>query len=119
MFRAVETLGYPECSINLAHGVVYLANAPKDRRVYYAIGAALADAQKHGNLPVPMSIRNASTNLMKDLGYGKGYEKYTAKDLLPEKINGTVYFPPKAEIVPEAKNGASSPKKPEKRKKKA
>jgi putative ATPase len=51
VFRAVETIGLPECILNLAHGVAYLANAPKDRSATAAIGAAMEDAKKHGNLP--------------------------------------------------------------------
>lgn len=92
VFRAVETIGYPEAGINLAHGVSYLSRAPKSKAVYDAYFAAIADVKKHGNLAVPLSIRNASTGLMKDLGYGKGYEKYTTDDLLPENLKGTKYF---------------------------
>lgn len=92
VFRAVETIGYPEAGINLAHGVIYLSEAPKTKAVYYAYLAAMADAQKNGNLPIPMSIRNAPTKLMKDLGYHEGYEKYTKEDLLPEKIKGNKYW---------------------------
>jgi putative ATPase len=92
VFRAVETIGLPECVLNLAHGVAYLANAPKDRSTNDAIGAAMEDAKKYGNLPVPLIIRNAPTRLMKGLGYGKGYEKYTKEDLLPEKLKGKKYL---------------------------
>ena len=53
---------------------------------------ALGDVQKLGNLPVPMNIRNAPTKLMKELGYGKGYEKYTKESLLPDKIKGKKYY---------------------------
>ena len=92
VFRAVETIGYPECSINLAHGVCYLALAPKSRDSYNAYLAAGEDVKEHGNLPIPMNIRNAITKLMKDLGYGKGYEKYTKESLLPEKIKKKKYL---------------------------
>lgn len=93
VFRAVETIGLPECALNLAHGVAYLANAPKDRRACDAIGAAMEDAKKLGNLPVPMNLRNAPTKLMKGLGYGKGYEMYPEDDdLLPEKLKGKIYL---------------------------
>lgn len=93
VFRAVETIGLPECVLNLAHGVAYLANAPKDRSATAAIGAAMEDAKKHGNLPVPMNLRNAPTKLMKGLGYGKGYEMYPEDDdLLPEKLKGKKYL---------------------------
>jgi putative ATPase len=93
VFRAVETIGLPECTLNLAHGVAYLANAPKDRRANDAIAAAMEDAKKLGNLPVPMNLRNAPTKLMKGLGYGKGYEMYPEDDdLLPEKLKGKKYL---------------------------
>ncbi|MEK7067018.1 MAG: replication-associated recombination protein A [Patescibacteria group bacterium] len=92
VFRAVETIGLPECAINLAHGVAYLAGCKKDRSAYDALQLAMADVKKHGNLPIPLKIRNASTKLMKELGYGKGYEKYTKDDLLPEKLKGKKYF---------------------------
>ena len=92
VFRAVETIGYPECAINLAHGVSYLALAKKDRSSYDAYFAALDDVKKLGNLPIPLHVRNAPTKLMKDLGYGKGYEKYSKESYLPEKLKGKRYF---------------------------
>ncbi|MGI8811401.1 MAG: replication-associated recombination protein A [Pyrinomonadaceae bacterium] len=95
VFRAVETIGLPECGINLAHGVAYLSNCTKDKSAYEAYGMAMDDARKFGNLPVPMKIRNAPTKLMKDLGYGKGYEKYTAEDLMPGKLKNKKYFRPR------------------------
>jgi putative ATPase len=95
VFRAVEIIGLPECGENLAHGVVYLSLCKKDRSAYNAYLLAMEDAEKFGNLPVPLKIRNAPTKLMKDLEYGKDYEKYTKEDLLPEKIKGKKYFTPK------------------------
>jgi putative ATPase len=92
VFRAVETIGYPEAGINLSHGVIYLSSAPKSKAAYYAYLAAIKDAKEYGNLPVPLKIRNAPTKLMKDLGYHEGYEKYTKEDLLPEKIKGQKYW---------------------------
>jgi len=92
VFKAVEMIGYPECAINLAHGVVYLSVAPKDKSSYEAYFKAVDDVKRHGNLPVPMKIRNAPTKLMKEVGYGKGYEKYTKEDLLPEKLKGAKYW---------------------------
>lgn len=92
VFRAVETIGLPECGINLAHGVVYLSQAGKEKRAYEAYMEALQDARKYGNLPIPMSIRNAPTKLMKDLGYGEGYERYTKEDLMPEKLRNKKYL---------------------------
>jgi putative ATPase len=92
VFRAVETVGMPEGRINLAHGAVYLAEAKKDRMAYEGIEAALAEVGKTGNLPVPLQIRNAPTKLMKELGYGKGYEKYDAENLLPEALRGKTFL---------------------------
>lgn len=92
VFQACETIGYPECQINLAHGVTYLASAPKNRASYEAYFAALADVKQTGNLPIPMNLRNAPTKLMREVGYGKGYQAYTDKDLLPEKLKGKKYY---------------------------
>jgi len=92
VFRAVEIIGLPECGINLAHGVAYLATAKKNRNAYNAYMSAMKDVKEFGNLPVPLKIRNAPTKLMKDLGYGEGYEKYTKDDLLPEKLKGKKYL---------------------------
>jgi putative ATPase len=91
-FRAVEIVGLPEAQINLASATVYLAKANKDRSSYNAYLEAVADVKKHGNLSVPLKIRNASTQLMKDLNYGKDYEKYTKDDLLPIKLKGKKYI---------------------------
>ncbi len=94
VFRACEVIGYPECAINLAHGVAYLAQAKKDRSAYDALRAAQADVAAHGNLPVPKKIRNAPTKLMKELEYGKGYEKYPdpLDSYLPDKLKKRKYL---------------------------
>ena len=92
VFRAVETVGLPECQFHLAHGVVYLAGAPKDRSAGGAYFEALEDAREHGNLPIPMRLRNAPTALMKEMGYGAGYEAYTEDSLLPEELKGKRYY---------------------------
>ena len=96
VFRACEVIGYPECAINLAHGVAYLAQAKKDRRSYDALRAAQADVQAHGALPVPVHLRNAPTKLMKELGYGDG-QKWEAgfrheKNYLPDKLKKKRYL---------------------------
>ncbi|MBU1014943.1 replication-associated recombination protein A [Patescibacteria group bacterium] len=91
-FRAVEIIGLPECAINLAHAVAYLAECKKDRGAYEAYFKAVEDVKEYGNLPVPLKIRNAPTKLMRELEYGKGYEKYSAEDLLPEKLKGKKYL---------------------------
>ncbi len=92
VFRAVETIGLPEVGITLSHGVVYLSQAPKSKSVYNAFSMTMDDAKKMGNLPIPLKIRNAPTKLMKDIGYGAGYEKYTEEDLLPDKLKGKKYY---------------------------
>jgi putative ATPase len=92
VFRACEVIGYPECAINLAHGVAYLTQSKKDRSAYDGLRAAQADVEKFGNLPVPLKIRNAPTKLMKELEYGKGYEKYGEDGYLPEELKGKKYL---------------------------
>ena len=92
VFEAVNKIGYPEATINLAHGVAYLAQCKKDRRSYDAIFAALDDVKKFGNLPIPLHIRNAPTKLMKDLKYGKGYEQYDKESYLPDKLQKKKYL---------------------------
>ncbi len=92
VFEAVHKIGYPEAQINLAHGTAYLAQAKKDRSAYDAYFAALADVKKLGNLAIPLELRNAPTDLMKEQEYGKGYEMYTEKSLLPDKIQRRKYF---------------------------
>ncbi len=94
VFQACQQVGLPECQENLAAGTVYLATAKKDRSAYEAYMRALEDVKKYGNLPIPLQIRNAPTKLMKDLGYGKGYEPYTKESLLPEKIKNKKYYKP-------------------------
>jgi putative ATPase len=92
VFRACETIGYPECAINLAHGVAYLANCKKTKSAYEALRAAQADIRAYGNLPIPKKIRNAPTKLMKDLEYGKGYERYDDESYMPDKLKNKKYF---------------------------
>ncbi|RDB16668.1 ATPase WRNIP1 C26H5.02c [Hypsizygus marmoreus] len=71
--QACQTIGMPECRINLAHIVAYLSEAPKSTRAYEAYNRAEAAAKLDMTIPVPMQVRNAPTGLMKDLGYGKDY----------------------------------------------
>ncbi len=94
VFQACNTIGYPECAINLAQGVVYLARAPKNRSAYDGLRAAQADVEKFSNLPIPLELRNAPTKLMKELDYGKGYEMYPnpKKSLLPSKLTNRQYW---------------------------
>lgn len=92
VFQAVENVGLPECSINLAHGTVYLSKCKKDRSAYEAYLKAAEDVKEHGNLPVPLNARNAPTKLMKNLGYGRGHEKYSKESFLPEKLKNKKYL---------------------------
>lgn len=92
VFRACETIGYPECAINLAHGAAYLAQCKKDRSVYRALRMAEKDVRESGNLPIPLSLRNAPTKLMEELGYGEGYEDYPDHSLLPDALRGKKYL---------------------------
>jgi putative ATPase len=99
-FQACERLGMPECNLALAELVVYLAKSPKSNSLYTAYGKAKNDVEKYGNLPVPMHIRNAVTDLMKDVGYGQNYqyqhsptgEKNPDIEYLPDQISGHKYF---------------------------
>lgn len=94
VFLAVEKVGLPEAQINLAHGAAYLARCRKNRSSYDAYFAALDDVKRHGHLPIPLSLRNAPTKLMEELGYGKDYNPYPGEDavLLPEKLATKHYF---------------------------
>jgi putative ATPase len=101
---AQQRLGSPEGELALAQAVVYLACAPKSNAVYVAYNAARADAQRSGSLPVPLHLRNAPTQLMQGLGYGKQYRyahdepgAYAAGETyLPEQLIGTSYYQPVA-----------------------
>lgn len=94
VFEAVHNIGYPEAQINLAHGAAYLCKCKKNRSAYNAYFQALRDVEQFGNLPIPLELRNAPTKLMKNIGYGKGYEMYPddKKSLLPEKLKKKKYF---------------------------
>jgi len=94
VFQACTTIGYPECAINLAHGVVYLAQAKKNRSAYDGLRAAQEDVKKYGNLSIPLKLRNAPTKLMERLDYGKDYQMYPqdSREYLPEKIQNHQYL---------------------------
>ena len=100
-FQAVDVIGYPEARIILGQCAVYLACSPKSNASYLGIDAALKSVREKGDLPVPLSIRNAPTNLMKDLGYGKNYEyahnhpgNFASMEFLPEELKGTTFYEP-------------------------
>lgn len=99
--QAYHLLGSPEGELALAQLVVYLATAPKSNAVYAAYNRVKQDIGSTGSLPVPMHIRNAPTKLMKELGYGKGYQyahdqphALVAQDHLPNELVGRHYYEP-------------------------
>ena len=98
---AYHMLGAPEGYLPLAQMIVYLATAPKSNRSKVALSAALEAAQQHPAEPVPMHIRNAPTGLMKELGYGEGYqyahnapEAYIPQEYLPDRLRGSRFYEP-------------------------
>jgi putative ATPase len=100
--QAVEFIGLPECKLNLAQGATYLATCPKDNASYRGLLEAEKDAKEHGNLPVPLHLRNAPTGLMRELGYGKDYRYVhddpaarTEQTHLPDKLGKKKYYRPK------------------------
>ncbi|MBN3034945.1 MAG: replication-associated recombination protein A [Bacteroidales bacterium] len=100
-FDAVHTTGYPECRIILSQTATYLACSPKSNASYMAIEKALGHVRNHGDLPVPLHIRNAPTRLMKEIGYGKGYryahdfeDNFADLEFLPDRIRGTTFYEP-------------------------
>ena len=100
-FEVVSKIGMPEGRIPLAETTVYLASSPKSNGSYMAIEKALALVKETGNLSVPLPIRNAPTQLMKDLNYSDGYKyahdypgHFADMEFLPEEIKGTVFYEP-------------------------
>jgi putative ATPase len=101
---AIDFLGMPEAGLALAQAVVYLALAPKSNALYTAYGAVLEDVEKTSAEPVPLHIRNAVTKLMKQVGYGKGYqyahdldEKVADMECMPDNLRGHEYYHPTQE----------------------
>ncbi|MCD8326573.1 MAG: replication-associated recombination protein A [Lachnospiraceae bacterium] len=100
-YQACHFLGMPECNVHLTQAVIYVALAPKSNAMETAYNAAKADAIEQIAEPVPLIIRNAPTNLMKELSYGEGYmyahdyeEKVTAMQCLPDSLQGREYYQP-------------------------
>ena len=100
-FNAVNTIGYPEARIILSQCTIYLATSPKSNASYVAIKEAQQAVKQMGDLSVPLSIRNAPTKLMKELGYGAEYQyahdfegNFVAHEFLPEEIAGTKFYEP-------------------------
>ena len=103
-YQACHFLGMPECDVHLTHAVVYLSMAPKSNALYTACEAAKKDVRTLRAEPVPMQIRNAVTGLMKEQGYGKGYEyahdteeKLTHMQCMPDSLKDRVYYHPTQE----------------------
>jgi putative ATPase len=99
--EATRLVGLPECKLALAQAAVYLSIAPKSNALYTAYSAIETDVQKTVNEPPPLHIRNAPTRLMKELGYGKGYqyahdleEKVADMECLPDSLRGRQYYRP-------------------------
>ena len=98
---AVHFVGLPEAALTLAQAVTYLATAPKSNASCRALAEAQKALREHGALPVPLSLRNAPTRLMKDLGYGRGYRyphdapgAFVDGDYLPDVLRGKVFYAP-------------------------
>ncbi|HRE24591.1 MAG TPA: replication-associated recombination protein A, partial [Bacteroidia bacterium] len=102
-FDAAHKIGFPECRIILSQAAIYLACSPKSNSSYMAIEEALELVAKTGDLPVPLHLRNAPTNLMKEIGYGKDYayahnyeNNFVKLNYLPNQLKGKkIYFPGK------------------------
>lgn len=100
-FQAVTTIGYPEARILLSQCAIYLASSPKSNASYMAINKAQQVVKQTGDLPVPIHLRNAPTQLMKELGYGKDYlyshdypQNFAFQDYLPEELQGKTFYEP-------------------------
>jgi putative ATPase len=100
-FQAVENVGWPESRIILSECTLYLASSPKGNAAYMAINKAQQVVQQTGNLGVPLALRNSPTKLMKELGYGDGYQyshdhpgNFYSQEFLPEQLSGTSFFQP-------------------------
>jgi putative ATPase len=94
-------IGYPEANIILSQCATYLASSPKSNAAVAAIGKAQSLVKQHGDLPVPLAIRNAPTKLMKDLNYGKNYKyahsfenNFAEMEFLPDEIKNTLIYNP-------------------------
>jgi putative ATPase len=100
-FDAVNKIGYPESSLILSQCAIYLASSAKSNAATVAIGDAMNAIKQHGDLSVPLHIRNAPTKLMKNLGYGKNYEyshsyenNFSPQEYLPKELAGTKFYEP-------------------------
>ena len=99
--QAVELIGLPECAINLAQVVTYLASAPKSNRSYLGLQKAQEEVKRSGQLPIPLELRSANSKFARELGYGEGYQYshegargYVAQEFFPEKVVQKDYYIP-------------------------
>lgn len=100
-FEAVNKIGYPESQLILSQCAIYLASSAKSNAATIAIGSAMNAVNQHGDLPVPLHIRNAPTKLMKNMGYGKDYKyshsyegNFSDQEYLPKEISGMKFYNP-------------------------
>lgn len=100
-FQAVNVIGYPESRIILSQCAIYLATSAKSNASYMAIGDALDAVKRHGDLPVPLHLRNAPTKLMKQMDYGKNYRyahnfenNFALQQFLPTELDGRTFYTP-------------------------
>lgn len=101
VFQVCQFIGMPECNVHLTQAVIYLSLAPKSNAVYKATTRVAKDVKQTLNEPVLLQIRNGTTKLMKELGYGKGYElahfakdKLTTMQTMPDNLVGHTYYLP-------------------------
>jgi putative ATPase len=99
--EAFQFIGLPEGDLALAQAAIYLATAPKSNALYTAFQRVQKDVRELKNMPVPLHLRNAPTSLMKELGYGKGYQyphdypdHFIEEEYLPENLRGKLYYHP-------------------------
>lgn len=100
-FQSINVIGYPECTLILSQTAIYLACSPKSNASYMAINSVYKILKEHPNLSVPLHLRNAPTDLMKKLDFGKNYKyahdfegNFVIQDFLPDKIKGEIFYKP-------------------------
>jgi putative ATPase len=102
-FDAVNKIGFPEARIVLSETAIYLASSPKSNSAYLAIDSAIEEVNKSTNLSVPLKLRNAPTNLMRDMQYGKGYkyphdfeENFVNQEYMPKELKNRKFWHPQS-----------------------
>jgi putative ATPase len=100
-FQAIHVIGMPEARIILSETAIYLASSPKSNSAYMAIDKALKSVEQNGDLSVPLHLRNAPTEFMKNIGYGNNYlyahdfeNNFVDQEFLPKEISGTQFYEP-------------------------